>query len=786
MSRNRPRTNNLQPSSGRVIVYYLIAIAAVAALAWAVMAVYPRLLPYEKKLDRGYIEAAYSQALSAADKNPSPENMRQLVHALVLKGNIGRADLLAHTAGVDDELLKLARGFELSTLEEAKRTGAIANHFTSGELAPLRSFPVYQNLKFFTGYQLALLGDWHGAKDYFMQAWHDGVSPELKPFLQYYYGRSLILKGDKKEKARGYRLLGKLAEGRDEYGLAARVSLNQLQAAIDAGQEAFIGIYLSKISHAGKSWEYPKALADLGDYYIKRDDPVKAAGSYLRALAEYPEEPTTRSSIASGLVDALTPLSGKLLDLKGAILTQDGTNVLYVWVQALAETKAAKRAIPILSLASLDERNLELRFQAMEALSFAHYVTGNRKEMESLLLLENLTPKMPDEALQASYINYARLLRDAGETMPAIGYYKSAQKLKGPYGSEACFEEYTLMKERFGSLDIPRSIELLRRVVKEPTSKQRMQAAEELAALSVLAGQRKIANETLSEMASEAPDWEVFWRIFFARHGGDSKKAGEEIAKIKVNRFSYYELQPLQELGEDNIAATERPYYLNAESFREYLAGYFVTELAANGQETDTTANAIVLRNLELTSSERASSWAATELLEDGLKGDRALTDYVLSTAYPTPYRQIVEAVSRRYNVPAELIYAVMKKESGFDPQALSSAGASGLMQLMPATAGEYRQFLPKDLQGGSLSNPECNIHLGAAYLSSLRTEFVQDYLVFSAYNGGPGNVNRWLRLIGTSDPVLFTELIPNDENEQFVKKVLKYSLVYRFILRSR
>jgi soluble lytic murein transglycosylase len=72
---------------------------------------------------------------------------------------------------------------------------------------------------------------------------------------------------------------------------------------------------------------------------------------------------------------------------------------------------------------------------------------------------------------------------------------------------------------------------------------------------------------------------------------------------------------------------------------------------------------------------------------------------------------------------------------------------------------------------------------LGAVYLSSLRTQFVRDYLVLSAYNGGPGNVNRWLKLVGTSDPVLFTELIPNDENEQFVKKTLKYSLVYKFVL---
>jgi hypothetical protein len=790
MSPNRPFARRTPPSGGKVIAYYLIGIAVVAALAWTVLAVYPRMLPFEKKLERGYLDAAYSQALSSVSGDASPANLKRLVRVLVLKGNIGRADLVAHIGGVDDELLTLARGFETSALAEANKTGTIANHFAGGELASLRGYPVYQNLKFFVGYRLALLGDWRGAKDYFTQAWRGGVSPELKPFLQYYYGRSLILKGDKHENDRGYKILGRLVEGHNTYGLAARVSLNQLQAAIAANQGAFFGLYLSHISHSSKSWEYPKALVDVGDYYLKRDDNVHAADCYLRALGNHPEEASTRNSAAIGLVQVIIPLSGQLTELQGAMLTEDGSNPLYEWVQALAEMGSAKRAVPALSLAVLDERNLELRFLAMEALAYAYYETGNRKELENLLMLENLTPKIPDSVLQASYINYARLLRRGGETIPAIGYFKSAEKLAGPYGTEARFEEYTLMKERFSRLDTARSIELLRTVVKEPASKQRLQAAEELVALAIIAGRRDIAEEALSQAGKDAPDWEAFWRIFLAQQAGDTKNAENLRSKLKVSRFSYYELEPLEGLEQERIVASDRPFYLLPEAYSEYLAGYFFDDLADNvrayGGEGLPAMKAVLLRNLELTSSVRVSSWSATEMLEAGFNGDKMLTDYMLSVAYPTPHLQAVEAAAKRYNVPAELIYAVMKKESNFDADAVSSVGARGLMQLMPGTAGDFRQFLPEELKAASINNPQCNISLGAAYLASLRTGMVQDTYVLSAYNGGPGNVNRWRTIIGTSDPLLYAELIPNDENEQFVKKTLKYSYVYRFILGSK
>lgn len=778
---------NAAPAAGRVLAYYLIGIAAAAALAWAASAFYPRMLPFDAKISRGYMGLAYSEAVSAAAGDDSEENIARLVRVLTLKGNLGRADLLAKYAGVEDEMLTLARGFQKSVQEEARDTGTIANHFADGKLTKLRGYPVYQDLKFYVGYKQALLGDWRAAKDYFAEANRAGVSPQLRPYLQYYYGRSLIVKGDKKERAQGFKMLSKLASGGDSYGLAARVSLNQLQAAIEAGQDSLFKTYLNKLRRESKSWEYAKAFVDLGEYFLERKEFAKAAENFMQALGEYPSQAATRKSAALGLAEAMRPLNGKLLELSGALTTNDGLSVLDEWVLALIELKQVKLAEPQLKLAAADESNAESRFLAMEALSLVYSETGNRSGLEALIVQASQLHRAPSWLLQSAYINYARLLRGAGETMPAISYYRKAQEINGGLTGEARYEEYELMKARFTTLDTARSIELLNEAVKLPMGRQRLRSGEELIALAELAGKRKLAEDSANAVSGESPDLGLFWRIYFARSKGDAK--GEELllSQIRVRRFSYYELQPLAHLSEADIDYLQRPFYLLPETPNEYLAGHFMEDLLPEDRaavnEKDALAKVIALRNLELTSGVKTTSWAATELLEEGLPLDRALLGYVLNVAYPTPYLKEVDDSARRYGVPAQLIYAVMKKESVFDPNAVSAVGARGLMQLMPGTAEEFRRFLPTEIQGRSVSDPECAIHLGAAYLASLRTSFVEDHLVLSAYNGGPGNLSRWRRIVGTSDPILYVELIPNDENEQFVKKTLKYSRIYGMIL---
>ncbi len=777
--------------SRRAILALVAAVLLASVGLWKLAAVgYPHLLPFEQKLAKGYLAAAYNQAYANVLADPTRENLTKLVRALTLKGNLGRADLVAHAAGIEEPALETARDFELQVLAEARATGTIANHFAAGELLSLQCYPVYQDLKFFVGYQQALLGDWNAALDYFSMAWRDGVSPELKPYVQYYYARALIRAGDDREKLRGHALLAKLATGADRYGLSARVTLNQLQAAIADGQERLFETYLSHIARHSTLWEHAKARAALGQYYLDKHQPVPAARHFLRAVADNPQAFGTARLIALGLVDAMAVLEGDLSGIEDDLVTRDGRNLLYSWVQALATLDETERARESLTLTAAREDNGDSRFLAYEALSLLYYETGEKKDFEKLLLRENLE-SAPDEVVQTSLLNFARLLYKRGETFPARGYFESAERITGKHTSEARFEHYMLLKERSPSLDADESIKLLSPVVDDPLSEHRLEACEELIALAVREGRHELAQQAIETVNELAPDVAVFWRIYLAEKEGNDTEAGKLRDALRVRNFSYYELQPLEQLTRARIAIEDRAFYLWDEHVAEYLASYFLMDLAltvcsvAEMAKLPAVPAAIALRNAELTSSIQHSSWLATELLEQGPVFDYSLNDYVVKLAFPTPYLDEVRAASKRYEVPAELIYAVMKKESNFDPQATSPAGAQGLMQLMPATAGAFNLFLPDDLRGRELIDCERNIHLGTAYLASLRTAYRGDYLVLSAYNGGPGNLNRWLESVGTRSQTSFVDLIPNSENEHFVKKTLKYSKIYQMILRG-
>ena len=139
------------------------------------------------------------------------------------------------------------------------------------------------------------------------------------------------------------------------------------------------------------------------------------------------------------------------------------------------------------------------------------------------------------------------------------------------------------------------------------------------------------------------------------------------------------------------------------------------------------------------------------------------------------------------------LAHAIARQESLFDREALSRAGARGLMQLMPGTAREVAGRLGIGYDQSRLTrDPEYNVLLGSTYFARLLSQYGGSYpLAVAAYNAGPGNVNRWLRENG--DPrtsavnmVDWIEDIPFFETRNYVQRVLENAVVYDLLNPNR
>ncbi|HYG85997.1 MAG TPA: lytic transglycosylase domain-containing protein [Azospirillum sp.] len=145
------------------------------------------------------------------------------------------------------------------------------------------------------------------------------------------------------------------------------------------------------------------------------------------------------------------------------------------------------------------------------------------------------------------------------------------------------------------------------------------------------------------------------------------------------------------------------------------------------------------------------------------------------------------------FTVDRALVFAVMRQESRFDPRMVSSAGATGLMQIIPSTAehvvGRHDDLADQDTGRPALFDPANNMELGQRYLAELMTTpEVNSNLILlaAAYNAGPGTLSKWRRergLDSIDDPLLFVESLPYAETRDYVGKVLANFWIYRLRL---
>ncbi len=328
--------------------------------------------------------------------------------------------------------------------------------------------------------------------------------------------------------------------------------------------------------------------------------------------------------------------------------------------------------------------------------------------------------------------------------------------------------------------------------------------------------------ETLGEPPGEA-DREgregrsAYWRAVALLLAGDEEEAERRFATL-ARRFplSYYGRLALQRLGALNRDEAERieaawqprrppgPLYFPEEALPADRAT--LHRALALLQVRETPAALAELRALGATGprAEVTTRWLTVALLEAAGAHVQALriarrmrwsffheaprgdTWWRWRLAHPEALTETIEQAARAADIAPALLFAVVREESGFDPNAVSRVGARGLTQLMPATAHRMaaRSQLPPPTPSQLLSDPALNLRLGATYLHWLQ-EHLGDAraLVPAAYNAGERAVGRWLRSTRRRSRSerfdRFVEAIPYDETRRYTRRVLQSYGVY-------
>ena len=149
---------------------------------------------------------------------------------------------------------------------------------------------------------------------------------------------------------------------------------------------------------------------------------------------------------------------------------------------------------------------------------------------------------------------------------------------------------------------------------------------------------------------------------------------------------------------------------------------------------------------------------------------------------YKQEYTEYVKKYANEYGVDEYLIYAIIKAESNFEPNAESHRGAKGLMQLMYSTAEDIAKRINVNLNEDNILEPDININLGTKYISMLIQKYNNINLALAAYNAGSGNVDGWIEKGTLKSDGSDIENVPFTETNNYVRKILRDYEIYKNI----
>jgi soluble lytic murein transglycosylase len=290
----------------------------------------------------------------------------------------------------------------------------------------------------------------------------------------------------------------------------------------------------------------------------------------------------------------------------------------------------------------------------------------------------------------------------------------------------------------------------------------------------------------MSDEERNSEQW-LYWQNVALRREAPSAAADSALTKLAAER-SYYgflaadELELDYALNDAEFEADEaiiahlekRPELIRA---RELL----LVGLDGRGRSEWDVVVAYLNPQQKVHAAKLASRWgwhsrAISTIASAGQYDD-------LSLRYPLPYHSTFEQHAATASIPSQWAYGIARSESLFMRDVRSSAGAIGLMQLMPATGREVAATISLPYSGiDTLTNPQSNIRLGTTYLGQMAERYGGNrVLATAAYNAGPHRVDNWLPESGTQDARIWIENIPFNETREYVRRVLAAETIFHW-----
>ena len=284
------------------------------------------------------------------------------------------------------------------------------------------------------------------------------------------------------------------------------------------------------------------------------------------------------------------------------------------------------------------------------------------------------------------------------------------------------------------------------------------------------------------------------WRYWKARalaqkQTRESKEAAQSIYQALSTKRSYYGFLAADRIGSDYALVHEpaavpvqvRQDVQAVPDLKRGLELFALDKMYTARHEWDYGTRKFTDEQ-HIAAAQLAANWGWNRKAIESMAAARHWDD--LTIRFPMVNAEWISKASEQVQLPGALIYAVARQESAWATDALSSAGAVGLMQIMPATAKQTARKIGLNYDRKRLFQPQYNITIGSRYIRSLMDRYGSNrFLAVAAYNAGPSRVDRWLTESDQQLPYdVWVEVLPFKETRKYVQNVLTYAVIYGYI----